>query len=233
MGFINASVGGTSIKLWMDRALQMSQPAMRGGVENDEQNHAKFDEAAEMKNYHASLRYKDWQAAVEKAKAAGQPWPRQPYTPVDRHKGWLAAGTWFKVKIAPLIPYGLRGVVWYQGEADGSIPNGLRQRGQLPAPVCDWCVRWGDPDLPFGLVQLPFWKATATTWPAMRESQLRTQALPQTGLVVAFDIGDPNDVHPNDKMRIGHHISHETHAHTPRRHAARAAGRASGRRSAT
>lgn len=206
VGLVNASVGGTSILLWVDREVQLAQPELREGVERDEAAHAKFDVAAAMKGYYASDRYKEWQAAVEKAKAEGKAPPRQPYTPEDTYKNWLPAGTWFKTRIAPLAPFAVRGVVWYQGEADGSVDNGLRYRHQLPALIADWRRRWGQPDLPFVWVQLPYWKP-AGSWFAVRESQLKTLTVPHTGMVVTIDVGDPNDVHPNEKAPVGRRLA--------------------------
>jgi sialate O-acetylesterase len=207
VGLINASAGGTSIRLWMDRDLQMANPDLRAAVERDEQKHAEFDMEKAEKMYHASKGYKAWQEAAEKAKAEGKKVPRRQHTALDTHRLWLPAGSWFQSRVAPLIPFGIRGVVWYQGEADGKTENGLLYRQQLPALIRDWRTRWGDPDLPFAWVQLPLWNAVATEWPAIRESQLKTLALPHTGMAVTFDVGNPNSVHPIQKKPVGERLA--------------------------
>ncbi len=101
-----------------------------------------------------------------------------------------------------MIPYAVKGVIWYQGEADGSIIGGLRYRQQLPTLINDWRKRWGNDQMSFVVIQLPYWKA-ATSWMTVREAQLKALELPFVGLVVTLDIGDPNDVHPNDKSEVG------------------------------
>ncbi len=98
IGIINASVGGTSILLWIDRGVQMADPKLAEAVEQDEQNHAKFDVETAMKGYYASARYKNWQAIAAKAKEEGKPVPARPYTPEDTHKNWLPAGAGSKQK---------------------------------------------------------------------------------------------------------------------------------------
>jgi sialate O-acetylesterase len=180
----------------------LASPVLREPVEIDQKRHDETDLVKEMAAYHASQRYTDWLAAADAAKAAGKKPPPQPYTPEDIFKRWVPAGGWFRLRVEPLIPYALRGVVWYQGEADGSVDGGRRYRAQLPALIADWRRRWGDDSLPFVIVQLPYWKKTPS-WSGVREAQLRAAELPHTGLVVTYDVGDPDDVHPVDKTRIG------------------------------
>lgn len=207
IGLINASVGGTSITLWIDRDVQMSQPDLREPIDKDEAAHAKFDLEAEMQKYHASKRYLDWQAQAEKDKAEGKKPSPPPLSPKDLYERWQPGGTWFRVRVAPLIPYGIRGVVWYQGEADGSIPAAKRYQKQLPLLIEDWRTRWGEADFPFLIVQLPYWKPAAEGWSPLREAQLRTLSVPNTGMITTFDIGDPDNVHPADKTQFGHRLA--------------------------
>lgn len=201
VGIVNASFGGTSIIAWIDRDTQLTSPALRAAVELDQKRHDETDLANEMVAYHVSRRFTDWQAAAAAAKAAGKKPPPQPYTPEDVYKRWVPAGTWFRLRVEPLIPHAIRGVVWYQGEADGSVAGGQRYREQLPALIAAWRRKWGD-ELPFVIVQLPYWKA-APTWCGVREAQLHALELPHTGMVVTYDVGDPDDVHPADKTQIG------------------------------
>ncbi|MBC8012312.1 MAG: 9-O-acetylesterase, partial [Burkholderiales bacterium] len=112
----------------------------------------------------------------------------------------------FNAMIAPLAPYALRGVLWYQGEANAGA--GLEYRTLLPRLIADWRQRW-DAELPFLFVQLPGWEhdpkpAEFHAWPWLREAQLLTlQTVPRTGMAVAIDLGDPRDVHPKGKRDVG------------------------------
>ena len=156
------------------------------------------------------------------AKAAGQPVPpapkiarpepeqpdpmampsasKRPSTPTIAYNG----------VIAPLAPYALRGTLWYQGEADGS--RGLEYRALLPRLIDGWRAAWGQGDFPFITIQLPGCyddKIPVATggWPFVREAQLLSLSVPKTALVVTSDIGDPKDVHPDNKIHVGARVA--------------------------
>jgi sialate O-acetylesterase len=100
--------------------------------------------------------------------------------------------------IAPLLPYAIRGVIWYQGEAN--VRREEQYRSLFPATIADWRKGWGT-DLPFLFVQIaPFREMT----PELREAQLLTwQHTPRTAMVVTTDCGDANDIHPPHKQAVG------------------------------
>ena len=133
---------------------------------------------------------------------------KQPGAELDRHDPYVL----YNAMLRPLIPYAIRGVTWYQGES-----NTWRSRQYetlLGTMIEDWRTRWDRPDLPFGVVQLtsyvtpPRVPRADGSWPELRESQLRvTQNLPNTGLIVTIDIGNPTDVHPLNKQDIGHRLA--------------------------
>jgi sialate O-acetylesterase len=105
------------------------------------------------------------------------------------------------------MPYAIRGVIWYQGEANGGA--GLEYRTLFPRLIQDWRAHWGQGDFPFFYVQLPGWDFDKKNpppqqdWPWLREAQLFTLAEPNTGMAVGIDVGDPGNVHPGDKLDIG------------------------------
>jgi len=132
----------------------------------------------------------------------GMPSPsRRPSTPTVNYNGM----------IAPLAPYALRGVIWYQGENNGG--RGLEYRDLFPRLIADWRRHWHRPDeLPFLFVQLPCNGADPTPvatqgWPWLREAQFLTRKVPHTGMAITIDIGDPNNVHPADKVDVGHRLA--------------------------
>ena len=167
--------------------------------------------------------HKVWQAAAAQAKAEGRSAPAAPALsrPKPQNPDPFAGptpGTYerplitslaYNAMIAPLAPFALQGVVWYQGEADSS--NGLAYRDYLSRLIQGWRGSWDRSDLPFLVVQLPGYgkndesvatKPNNIAW--LREAQaLTARTLPQVGLVVTADIGDPNDVHPTNKPHVG------------------------------
>lgn len=114
--------------------------------------------------------------------------------------------TLFDGMIAPLLPLSIRGVIWYQGEANVSRSG---QYGTLfRALIRDWRAKWGSPDLPFHFVQLanisdPPNVPGDSDWARLREAQTTALSLPQTGMAVAIDVGDAVDVHPRNKQAVG------------------------------
>jgi sialate O-acetylesterase len=117
--------------------------------------------------------------------------------------------TLFNGMINPLVPYALRGAVWYQGEGDGS--RGYEYRTMLPLLIADWRNHFGQPDLPFLVQQLPNWKAgnaRDVTWAELREAQwLTAREVSGVFLSVGLDLGESDDVHPANKRDIGRRLA--------------------------
>ena len=112
----------------------------------------------------------------------------------------------FNAMVNPLVPYGIRGVIWYQGEANAGRHQHYRELSELM--ITDWRQRWGQGDFPFLLVQLAAWKPDVTTWPYLREAQLQTiQTVPNTGMAVTTDVGDRADIHPRNKQAVGKRLA--------------------------
>lgn len=118
------------------------------------------------------------------------------------------ATTLFGGMIAPLIPFAIKGAVWYQGEQDASRATAYRTL--LPLLIRDWRSRWGL-EFPFIILQLPNWNstnATNTEWAELREAQAWTAAnLPGCFLSVGIDLGEANDVHPKNKSEVGRRLA--------------------------
>ncbi len=116
----------------------------------------------------------------------------------------------FQGMIAPLVPYALRGVVWYQGESNTARAHQYRRL--LPALIRGWRRAFGQSDLPFGIVQLPNYgparaEPRGSRWAELREAQLMALDLPDTGLAVTIDQGDAEDVHPKHKAEVGRRLA--------------------------
>lgn len=112
----------------------------------------------------------------------------------------------YNAMIAPLIPYALRGALWYQGESNADRPR--QYRTLFPTMIRDWRQRWGLGDFPFYFVQLAnfmesYAQPTDSQWAELREAQLLTLSLPNTGMAVIIDIGEAADIHPRNKQDVG------------------------------
>jgi sialate O-acetylesterase len=116
----------------------------------------------------------------------------------------------FNSMIAPLIPYTIKGVVWYQGEQNTG--RAYEYRTLFPALINDWRSWWGQGDFPFLYVQLaglgaPVQEPSEDGWASLREAQTMALALPNTGMAVIHDIGEWDNIHPSDKKDVGERLS--------------------------
>ena len=113
--------------------------------------------------------------------------------------------------IAPLVPFGIKGAIWYQGESN--VGRAKQYQTLLPTMIGDWRNRFGVGAFPFLIVQLANFRAahdvpTESAWAELRESQARVaQTLPGTGLAVTIDIGEANDIHPKNKQEVGRRLA--------------------------
>lgn len=116
----------------------------------------------------------------------------------------------FDGMIAPLIPFSIRGAVWYQGESNS--PHAFQYRTLLPTLIRGWRQAWGEGDFPFLVVQLPNHgsrqpQPSESWWAEMREAQLMALKLPNTGVAVTIDVGEADNVHPHNKSAVGQRLS--------------------------
>lgn len=116
----------------------------------------------------------------------------------------------YNAMIHPLLPYPIRGVIWYQGESNADRAYQYRQL--FPLMIKDWRKHWKTGEFPFYFVQLANFKDKKETpapsdWAELREAQLRTLSLANTGMASAIDIGDTKDIHPKNKQEVGRRLS--------------------------
>lgn len=120
-------------------------------------------------------------------------------------------GNLFNGMVAPFTSYQLRGVVWYQGEAN--INKAQEYRTLFPALITGWRKRWEQPELPFvfvqlaGFMNLPPQPTENSYWARLRDAQTGALALPATAMAVALDLGDPKLIHPKNKQEVGRRLS--------------------------
>jgi len=147
--------------------------------------------------------FKDVFAQHEKEKAAyDKASPKPGVVPV-------APATLYNGMIAPLVPYGIRGAIWYQGE--GNVGSPWVHRSLFPALIQSWREAWGG-EFPFLYVQLAAHLArkdapAESYWAMLRESQRLSLSVPKTAMATAIDIGDAEDIHPKNKQEVGRRLS--------------------------
>lgn len=132
--------------------------------------------------------------------------PPRPLSPDDPGN----PSTLYNGMIAPLIPYAMRGVIWYQGESNA--PRAAQYRTLFPLLIRDWRARWGQGDFPFLFVQLANYTAVLpepgeSDWAELREAQRRALSLKNTGMAVAIDLGEADDIHPRNKQAVGDRLA--------------------------
>jgi len=206
VGVIMAAWGGTPAESWTSKPTLLSIPSLRYLVENWRNAERNYPQALE--NYRQRLA--EWERAVEQARAEGKPEPKKPDFPQDpRRNLWKPSGL-FNAMIAPIVPYAIQGAIWYQGESN--VGRAYEYRTLFPAMIRDWREVWGQGDFPFLFVQLANFMPTRpepgeSAWAELREAQLLTLSLPKTGMAVAIDIGDANDIHPRNKQDAGKRLA--------------------------
>lgn len=206
IGVINSSYGGSQAEAWTPEEYLLASADLKPTVERTKiweaerpRVRAEYDE-----------QIKQWRAASEKAKAEGarpQPSPSVP----DALRDYRVASSIYKGMVEPLIPFALRGAVWYQGESNEARAE---QYGLLlPTMIRAWRERWGQGDFHFGIIQLPNYRRVQAepadeAWSHTREAQRRTaRATPKTGLIVTIDLGEANDIHPRNKLDVGRRMA--------------------------
>ena len=121
----------------------------------------------------------------------------------------------FNGMLNPVIPYAIRGALWYQGESICWGTRGLNLYGQVQkAMIRDWRSRWGEGDFPFYLVQLPGQQNISNN-PRIREEQGEVLSLPKTGMAVAIDVGEAKNVHPHNKQPVADRLAPRTGEYLP------------------
>ena len=215
VGLINSSVGGTPIEAWTSMPAQKELVELKPLFARWDNDTATYEPDKAKAAYDKQLA--DWKVAATKARDAGKQPPRAPQSPVNPRKNSHHPAVLFNGKIAPLIPYAIRGAIWYQGESNANSTRqgaGAENYGlQLRTMIADWRTRWGQGDFPVAWVQLPlFHKAQSepveeTGWTIVREQMLKTLKVPNTGMAITLDLGEANDIHPKDKQGVGKRLA--------------------------
>lgn len=203
VGLIRSAWGGTVAEAWTARADLETNPTLKPLL--DQQAKRVADYPGQLENYgkNEARLLAEYEEKLAKAKAAGQQPPKKPQPPEDPAKNINRPTGLFNGSIAPLAPYAMRGVIWYQGESNSS--RGKEYRTLFPAMIGSWRKAWGQGDFPFLFVQITPHKGMT---PEVREAQrITTETTPQTAMAVTVDVGDANDIHPKQKQPVGQRLA--------------------------
>lgn len=115
----------------------------------------------------------------------------------------------YNAMIHPILNYGIKGVIWYQGENNAG--KAIKYQSLFPTMINDWRKAWNQGDFPFLFVQLANYMAPSdvpgpSSWAELREAQAMTLSVPHTGMATIIDIGEANDIHPRNKYDVGYRL---------------------------
>jgi sialate O-acetylesterase len=194
VGVIDSTWGGTPVEAWT-RMEALGEDASLMPVFANWGKIAAADPDLEL------TAKKRQRTLLDEARAQGKPAPVIPA--ILPRVNW-APSALYNGMIAPLTPMPIRGVIWYQGENNTPVERAPLYGRIFRTMIQDWRRQWGVGDFPFLFVQISNFKSTPSAdWPTLRQQQLNTLELRNTGMAVTIDIGNPNNVHPTDKVDVG------------------------------
>lgn len=214
VGLINSSVGGTPIEAWTSLPAQKDLAELKPLFARWDKDTATYDPDKAKAQFEKE--FAEWRADAKKARDKGKAPTKPPQLLVNPRKNTHHPAVLFNGKIAPLVPYAIRGAIWYQGESNANSARGAGAENyglQLRTLIADWRGRWGQGDFPFAWVQLPLFKkpqvepVEESGWTTVREQMLKTLKVPNTGMAITLDLGEANDIHPKDKQGVGKRLA--------------------------
>lgn len=208
IGLIHCSWGGSSCEAWTKRAALDGNPLYEAMNARYDKAVTSYDPAKAKEAYDKQM--VAWKKAAEAAKTAGKPVPHQPRLAQNPAMGNQRTANLYNGMLYSIIPYAMRGAIWYQGESNASRAYQYRQL--FPTMIQNWRTDWNQGDFPFVFVQLANFMAVKpepaeSAWAELREAQSMTLKLVQTGQAVIIDIGDAKDIHPKNKQDVGRRLA--------------------------
>ena len=209
IGLIDNAWGGSAAEAWIRRDLLNKLPAAAPYMAQWKQTEANYDHEKTMATFEARL--KKWQTAVAAARKAGKPLPQRPRNPRNPLTGQHRPANLYNGVLKPIIGYGIRGAIWYQGESNSARAKAYRD--VFPLMIQNWRDEWGQGEFPFYWVQLADFRDEQPeplddNWAELREAQTMTlDRLKNTGEAVIIDAGEGRDIHPRDKQTVAKRLA--------------------------
>ena len=202
IGIIQIPVGGTTVEAWTSRSLLMSDKDFRPIVQHYDSIVNSYGSDGYEKLYN---RYVSSLAEYHQLNAEQKKYIDKPVEPMGRKNFHRPIGL-SETMLNTVIPYTLKGFLFYQGESNTA--RGAQYRKLFPAMINEWRTAWGQGDIPFLFIQLPRFETKTRYWYELREAQyLTSHHVKNTAMVVAFDQGNPKDIHPIVKDTVGWRLS--------------------------
>lgn len=207
VGLIDNSWGGSAAEAWIRRDTLEKDPRFKLLSENTRLHEKLIADGTLKAQYEKD--HEKWKKDVEAMKKAGlkpgQQLPREPGLPEAWLNGNARPGNIFNGVVYPTLGYGMKGVIWYQGESNAGRAWEYRQL--FPFMIEQWRKEWKQGDFPFYWVQLADFMAEKpepgeSAWAELRESQTKTESLPNSGQAVIIDLGEATDIHPKHKHDV-------------------------------
>ncbi|MGD7654388.1 MAG: sialate O-acetylesterase [Verrucomicrobiales bacterium] len=210
VGLIDNSWGGSAAEAWLRRDVFDADPR------NSEQIDywRKIETTIPQREAAHQKRLASFHAEKQAAEQAGKRFTRKaPKGPQAMLNSQRRPGNLYGGMLRPLIGYGIRGVIWYQGEANSSRAGNYATL--FPSMINHWRAEWNQGDFPFYWAQLADYQAESpqppalqdAKWAALRDAQTATLSLPHTGQAVIITSGETNDIHPTDKLTVARRLA--------------------------
>lgn len=206
VGLIDNSWGGSAAEAWVRLDILAADPIYKPYLDlwADKEKNV----AANTVKWQAAM--EEWKKKEAQARAANAPIPRAPVSPEGEMKGQHRPANLYNGVLKPIIGYGIRGAIWYQGETNAG--RAFNYRSLFPLMISEWRKEWQQGDFPFYWVQLADYmdekpEPAPSSWAELREAQTLTLSLPRTGQAVIIDRGEAKDIHPKDKQTVANRLA--------------------------
>lgn len=202
IGIIQIPVGGTTLEAWTSRTLLISDKDFRPIVQHYDSIVKSYGSDGYEKLYN---RYVSSLAEYHLLNTEQRKYIDKPVEPMGKKNFHRPTGL-YETMLSAVIPYTLKGFLFYQGESNTA--RGAQYRKLFPAMINEWRTAWGQGDIPFLFIQLPRFETKTRYWHELREAQYLTSLhVRNTAMVVTFDQGNPKDIHPIVKDTIAWRLS--------------------------
>jgi sialate O-acetylesterase len=196
VGIVTVAFGASTAESWLPRMALARDPQLKPMLD-------RFDTLEDYFKTHPHAMAADGPPAPQTLNAR----PGRPGLMRDPAEDQHQPTVLFNGMLHPVIAYGIRGAIWYQGESIVGGKEGVELYPHvMETLVATWRALWSEGNFPFYAVQLPGLKNVSNN-PMVREGQAKILSLPNTGLAVTIDVGDPDNVHPKDKEPVGERLS--------------------------
>ncbi len=209
VGLIDNSWGGSSAEAWIARDSLEEIDAAKPYLTKWSKTEQSYDHDKVISEFR--LKLKEWEKTAKLAEENGQTKPRRPQQPRNPLTGQHRPANLYNGVLKPIIGYGIRGVIWYQGESNSGRAKAYRD--VFPSLIENWRDEWKQGNFPFYWAQLADFQTENTepknhSWAELREAQTITlDRLANTGQAVTIDIGEGRDIHPRNKLTVAKRLA--------------------------